>query len=72
MEVKMLSLFCGCGGFDTGSKGDFKSNGFFFPKLPIKLEAAYDINRDCILTAQKNSSKRVSKNYVVKLSLIHI
>ncbi len=66
MEVKMLSLFCGCGGFDTGSKGGFKSNGFFFPKLPIKLEAAYDINRDCILTAQKNSSKRESKNYVVK------
>lgn len=66
MEIKMLSLFCGCGGFDVGARGGFSSNGFFFPQLPIRLQAGYDIDKDCIHTIQRNSPKGESHKYIQK------
>jgi DNA (cytosine-5)-methyltransferase 1 len=66
MELKVLSLFCGCGGFDLGARGGFKSNGFLFPQLPIKIQAGYDIDKDCIKTARLNADKSEKESYIQK------
>lgn len=51
---RVASLFCGCGGSDLGIIGNFKYNNKVFKKLPYELVYALDIDKNAILTHQRN------------------
>lgn len=44
-EIKLLSLFSGCGGMDLGFKGGFWYLGNYYPPTGISLALALDIDR---------------------------
>lgn len=45
--VKVLSLFCGCGGMDLGILGGFEYLGKRYPKLPFTIMKAIDNDPFC-------------------------
>lgn len=44
-ELKVTSLFCGCGGLDLGLLGDFKFLESYYEKLPYKIVHASDYDK---------------------------
>lgn len=54
MQHKIISLFAGCGGADLGLIGGFKFNNKNYPKLPLELVHASDIDQKAINTYNLN------------------
>lgn len=55
-EVKhaVVSMFAGCGGMDLGFTGGFRFKGTYYRPLPFEVVAAYDIDKKCKRTYDKN------------------
>jgi DNA (cytosine-5)-methyltransferase 1 len=58
-EVRVLSLFCGCGGLDLGFLGGFTYRGELFPSLPFRIIAAYDNDHKAVETYRLNVAPEV-------------
>jgi DNA (cytosine-5)-methyltransferase 1 len=58
MELKAVSLFCGCGGADLGLVGGFDYLGKIYPKNNIEIVHASDINPKAIETYNANFSHK--------------
>ena len=54
--IKVVSLFCGCGGADQGCIGDFDYNNHHYEKLPFSIVYATDIDQKAINTYNLNFS----------------
>jgi DNA (cytosine-5)-methyltransferase 1 len=52
--IKVASLFCGCGGADLGLTGGFSYLGKKYPKNPVKIIHASDIDKKAIATYNEN------------------
>jgi DNA (cytosine-5-)-methyltransferase len=52
--LSVVSFFCGCGGFDIGFQGDFVYREKHYSKLPFNVIAAYDFDKPCVDTYNKN------------------
>lgn len=50
----VISFFAGCGGLDLGFLGGFDFKGEFLEKLPFNIQAAYDNDKKCIQTYNRN------------------
>ena len=46
-KLKVVSLFCGCGGMDLGLTGGFDYLGKSYPALPFQLSLAIDNDPYC-------------------------
>lgn len=55
-NIKIASLFSGCGGLDLGFLGDFEFRGKKFNKTSFKIEYANDIDSAAELTYNENPS----------------
>lgn len=57
-KLKVVSLFCGCGGLDVGINGDFAvfhgKNKKYFDKNPLEVIWANDIDKDAVATYNRN------------------
>jgi DNA (cytosine-5)-methyltransferase 1 len=53
-KLKVVSLFCGCGGMDLGIQGNFSFLGKYFDALPF--EVVYAADNDAYATAIYNSN----------------
>ncbi len=53
-SASVLSMFCGCGGFDLGLRGGFYSFGEYCPKLPFRIVQAFDFNKEAVETYNLN------------------
>lgn len=53
-KLKVVSLFCGCGGADLGLLGGFKYLGKNYKKLPYEIIHASDIDEKAIKTYKSN------------------
>lgn len=53
-ELDVISLFCGCGGFDLGFEGEFEFLNHFYPSLPYNVVYATDINERACMTYRNN------------------
>lgn len=54
--LKVVSLFCGCGGADLGCEGGFDYNGNHYARLPYEIIYATDIDQHAINTYNLNFS----------------
>ena len=43
-KMKVISFFCGCGGFDLGFQGNFDYHGVHYGELPVEVISAYDFD----------------------------
>ena len=55
-KLKVVSLFCGCGGSDLGMIGGFQYLNQNYPKLPFEIVYALDFDRWAVDTYNKNFS----------------
>ena len=55
-KLKVVSLFCGCGGSDLGMIGGFQYLNQNYPKLPFEIVYALDFDRWAVETYNKNFS----------------
>jgi len=53
-RIKVVSLFCGCGGADLGILGGFKYLSNYYKKLPFEIIHASDINQKAVNTYNEN------------------
>ena len=53
-KIKVVSLFCGCGGMDLGIQGNFNFLDKFYEELPF--EVVYAVDNDTFATAIYNSN----------------
>ena len=53
-KIKILSLFCGCGGMDLGMIGGFEYLGKRYPKLPFEIMLAVDNDPYCTQIYNEN------------------
>ena len=53
-KMKVISFFCGCGGFDLGFQGNFDYHGVHYGELPFEVISAYDFDKACIETYNDN------------------
>ena len=53
-KLKVISLFCGCGGMDLGFRGDFNIFGRHYDALPYEIIWANDINPEACRTYEQN------------------
>lgn len=54
LMYKTVSLFCGCGGGDLGTVGNFTFNGKKYAELPFNISLALDNDRKAINTLRRN------------------
>lgn len=50
----VVSMFAGCGGMDLGFTGGFQFKGTYYRPLPFEVVAAFDIDKKCKRTYDKN------------------
>ncbi|WP_411882880.1 DNA cytosine methyltransferase [Polaromonas sp. YR568] len=55
-RLDVVSFFAGCGGLDLGFKGDFSYKDTSYPALPFNIRAAYELDKHCKTTYEKNLS----------------
>ena len=55
-KLKVVSLFCGCGGSDLGMIGGFQYLDQNYPELPFEIVYALDFDRWAVDTYNKNFS----------------
>lgn len=53
-NIRIASLFSGCGGLDLGFSGGFDFNGFHFEKLPTNIVFANDFDKDAATCYNSN------------------
>ena len=53
-RIKVASLFCGCGGSDLGTVGDFQYLGKKYDRLPVDIVYAVDFDAKAIETYNSN------------------
>lgn len=53
-KVKVVSLFCGCGGSDLGLLGGFEYLGKYYPTLPFEIIYSLDIDKFAVQTYNAN------------------
>ena len=53
-KIRILSLFCGCGGADLGLMGGFAFLDKFYTSLNVEIVHASDIDEKCIKTYNSN------------------
>lgn len=53
-KLKVVSLFCGCGGSDLGLLGGFEYLGQTYPKLPFEIVYALDFDKFAVQTYNAN------------------
>lgn len=58
-DIKVISLFSGCGGLDLGFRGDFTYLGKYYPSLGYKLIFANDIDSWACATYRKNFGEHI-------------
>ena len=58
-QVKVVSLFSGCGGMDIGFSGGFRSLNNWYEHLPFDIEWANDINEFACKTYKHNLGKEI-------------
>lgn len=58
-EIKVVSLFSGCGGMDLGFMGGFPFNGKIYDKLPFKIVWANDISQAACDTYKRNLKHKI-------------
>ena len=66
-KLKVVSLFCGCGGADVGLLGGFRYLGKNYKKLPYEIIHASDIDLKAIRTYQSNFTH---KSYVADINTL--
>lgn len=54
--LKVVSLFCGCGGADLGCEGGFEYNAQHYARLPYEIIYATDIDQNAVNTYKLNFS----------------
>ena len=52
--LKVASLFSGCGGSDLGTLGGFSYLGNEYPRLPLDIVYAVDVDKDAVETYNQN------------------
>lgn len=57
-KLKLVSLFCGCGGADLGCVGGFEYLGRRYSKNPIKIIHASDIDPKAVRTYNRNFQEK--------------
>ncbi|MCD8386314.1 MAG: DNA (cytosine-5-)-methyltransferase [Bacteroidales bacterium] len=57
-KLKVLSLFCGCGGMDLGMLGGFEYLGHPYPEHPFEIVKAYDNDPYCTKIYDENFSHK--------------
>jgi len=67
-SIKVISLFCGCGGADLGLVGDFKYLGKRYAKNNIEIIHASDIDTYAVSTYNKNFRHKAIDEDVLELS----
>jgi DNA (cytosine-5)-methyltransferase 1 len=55
-DVRVVSLFAGCGGLDLGILGGFLYGRELYESLPFRIVAAYDIDSQAVETYRLNLS----------------
>lgn len=53
-QLKTVSLFAGCGGFDLGFRGDFTYRDLYHAPLPFNILQAYEIDPKAVATYRQN------------------
>lgn len=53
-DHSVVSMFAGCGGMDLGFTGGFWYHNTLYPKQPFQIVAAYDNDRKCKRTYDRN------------------
>ena len=53
-KLKVVSLFCGCGGSDLGLLGGFEYLGQTYPQLPFEIVYALDFDKFAVQTYNTN------------------
>lgn len=53
-DVKLISMFAGCGGLDLGFRGGFEYRGEVYPSFGFELLRAYDSDRKAVDTYRMN------------------
>ncbi|GAA9846273.1 DNA cytosine methyltransferase [Helicobacter pylori] len=59
MEFTITSLFSGCGGLDLGFCGGFDFLNRYYAKNPFKIIYANDLDKNAVLTYQKNLNAHI-------------
>ena len=68
-KLKVISLFCGCGGADKGIVGNFSYLRKKYPKLPYQIIHASDIDKKAIDTYNANFIHKAEVADIKDLSL---
>ena len=68
-KLKVVSLFCGCGGADLGLLGGFKYINKYYKKLPFKIVHASDIDKKAVATYNLNFKHQASQIDIKSLKL---
>ena len=77
-DIRVVSLFAGCGGLDLGILGGFTYQRELYPPLPFRIVAAYDNDPQAVETYRLNLSPDVHEvdltsvdmNYLPKADLL--
>ncbi len=65
-EIRVVSLFSGCGGMDLGFRGGFEFLGKYYQELPFEIAWANDINGAACRTYQKNIGQHIVEGDIWK------
>jgi DNA (cytosine-5)-methyltransferase 1 len=68
-NIRVVSLFCGCGGADLGLLGGFSYLGKRYKKLPYKIVHASDLNSKAVQTYNNNFKHQAEVLDVKELNL---
>ena len=68
-KIKVVSLFCGCGGLDLGLLGGFDYLGKEYAKLPTEIVYAGDFDKYCAEIYNQNFDKKCEVADVKKLNI---
>lgn len=65
-EIRVVSLFSGCGGMDLGFSGGFEFLGKYYQELPFEIAWANDINGAACRTYKKNIGQHIVEGDIWK------
>ncbi len=71
LEFTITSLFSGCGGLDLGFCGGFDFLNRHYAKNPFKIIYANDLDKNAVLTYQRNFNAHMNAKMLRKLILIN-
>ena len=68
-KIRVVSLFCGCGGLDLGILGGFDYLGKRYEKLPTEIVYAGDFDKYCAEIYNNNFEKKCVVDDVKNLNI---